>query len=116
MTIFSVIALAVSFVLALFCSWAILLPFFSVEESPLTDTADRRQELRAKEDNVLRALEDVEQDFRVGKLAEADYHDEKVELTAQAGAVLTELDSLDRPGDALADTPGAAKFRTIQNR
>lgn len=96
MSIFSIIAMALSFAIALLCSWALLIPFFSSNEHPERETSeDMRRELLAKEESILQALEDVEQDYSLGKLTETDYNASRAELTEDAGSVLTQLDELE---------------------
>jgi len=91
MPILAIIFLAISFLLALAVSWAILIPFFeSASPAPASDSAS---ELLIKKDVLLDALEDLEQDFHAAKLEERDYEDAKKELTSEAGAVLSQIEN-----------------------
>ena len=89
MTIVSLIFLAVSFLLALAMSWALLVPFF--EGVGERENANERDELLMQKETLLDALEDLEQDYRSSKLSNEDYGDSKNELLAQTGEVLAKL-------------------------
>lgn len=91
MSILAIIFLAVSFLLALAVSWAILLPFFETETT--VGHASPIGELLMKKEALLDALEDLEQDYHAAKLGETDYEDAKRELTSQAGEVFSKIDS-----------------------
>lgn len=121
MDIASLIALALSFALALLCSWAILVPFFGAEQEPVDATdgrrrEDERRELLAREESVLDALEDVEQDFHSGKLSEQDYSEAKSELTEEAGTVFTRLDALAGAKPSESPVTNISKARTKISR
>ncbi len=96
MSLLSVIALAVSFLFALAASWALLLPFFESADT-VTEVADRRGELLLKRETVLDALEDLEDDHRLGKVSDAEYQESRVELTAQAAQILENLEPVADP-------------------
>ena len=80
MTLGALIAIALSFFLALFASWALLLPFFESESPEGARGGDRKRDLVLKRDFMLDALEDLEQDFRSQKITENDYQEAKQEL------------------------------------
>ncbi len=56
---------------------------------------DRRADLEAAKEAKYREIKDAELDFRMGKLAEADWRVLDAELRAQAIEILRELDRLD---------------------
>ena len=94
MALGSLIAVALSFFLALLASWSLLLPFF---ESPSTSSGQganggEKNSLILKRDLMLDALEDLEQDFRARKISESDYRDAERELVAEAGEIFAKLD------------------------
>ena len=59
----ALIAVAMSFFLALLASWAILMPFFETESAETAPNGSAK-DLLLKRDYMLDALEDLEQDFR----------------------------------------------------
>jgi hypothetical protein len=56
---------------------------------------DRRAALEAAKEAKYREIRDAELDYRMGKLAEDDWHASDRELRAEAVAILRELDTLD---------------------
>jgi hypothetical protein len=60
---------------------------------------DQRAALEAAKEQKYRDIRDAELDYRMGKLAEADWREADRELRAQAIEILRELDALDGRGD-----------------
>ena len=56
---------------------------------------ERRANLEAAKEAKYREIRDVELDFRMGKMSEADYRMTDRELRGQAVSILRELDELD---------------------
>ncbi len=98
MTLGTLIAVALSFFLALLASWALLIPFFEGGEERAASPEGSRVDLTLKRDITLDALEDLEQDFRARKLSESDYREAKNELVAEAGEIFAKLDERKRSG------------------
>lgn len=93
----------ISFVLALFASWAVLEPMFSSSgdhthgvrpDAALDAVAERLKNARYRKEETFLALEELEQDFRAGKVAPADYESSKAELLADAAAQHAEIERL----------------------
>jgi len=98
MNLFSLIALALSFFLAMLASWALLLPFFEGEEVASAG-GERRNDLLLKKETVLDALEDLNEDHQSGKISDTQFAESKRELTAQAAEILRDLEPPDRTED-----------------
>ena len=94
MNLLSLIALAMSFLLAMIASWALLLPFFEAEESSsaVPSADETRADLLLKKESVLDALEDLQSDHRNEKITDAQFAESKSELTAQAAEILRQLE------------------------
>ena len=90
MTLVSLIALALSFFMAMFASWTLLLPFFDSEEA-VVQPDNQSVDLKLKKESLLDALEDLEQDHTSGKVSNEDYQSSKAELTAEAALVISSL-------------------------
>lgn len=97
MTIQTLIAIALSFSIALVISWALVLPFFqstakrrgvAEKDQLLIDALDRKE-------RVIQALEDLEQDFLAKKLSDEDYRQSKSELVEEAVASVALIERLD---------------------
>ncbi|GAC1322221.1 MAG: hypothetical protein NVSMB25_17060 [Thermoleophilaceae bacterium] len=67
---------------------------------------ERRSTIEAARDSKYREIRDAELDYRMGKLAEADYRATEGELRSQAIEILARLDALDA-----ADGTGATDER-----
>jgi hypothetical protein len=55
---------------------------------------DRREELEAAKEQKYREIRDAELDYRMGKLAEADWREADAELRNDAMRILRDLDAL----------------------
>jgi hypothetical protein len=99
MSLSAVVLAALSFLLALICSWAILLPFFEAErESDAGDTAGRDDsltQLRLRKEAALDALEDLEGDYLSKRVEEAQYAESKAELTDETAELMNRIESLE---------------------
>ncbi|MFN8388848.1 MAG: hypothetical protein U0136_01000 [Bdellovibrionota bacterium] len=99
MTLPGLILIALSFFLALFCSWVILAPFFELQEAPEDVLAARKRdsltELKLKKETMLDALDDLEADFLTARLDQPEYERAKDELTDEAAELLSSIDSLE---------------------
>lgn len=105
MEVFQLVAVALSFMVALTCSWAVLKPFFD-EESRLAFEREngaaaemrRTEELVLRKERLFDELEDLEADHLTARVAESDYRSARSELDAEAASVMTELDTLTQQG------------------
>ncbi len=86
MTLVSLIALALSFFMAMVASWTLLLPFFDGDNAE-AKADNQTVDLKLKKESLLDALEDLEQDHTSGKVSSEDYQSSKAELTAEAALV-----------------------------
>ena len=109
MEVFQLVAVALSFMVALTCSWAVLKPFFDDESRLALDRdaltfADlkRAEELVLRKERVFEELEDLEVDHLSARVAADDYALARRELDAEAVTVMSELDRLQ--GDRLQGT------------
>lgn len=68
------ILLILSLVLALLVSWTILSPFYETESEP------KSEKLGASHAQAMQMLEDLEYDFRGGKIAQEQYDASRREL------------------------------------
>ena len=98
MTLTVLIFAALSFFLALVCSWAILLPFFETADHAAENLpnpqAESLAELRIRKETMLDALEDLENDYLTKRVDDEDYAEAKNELTIEASAVLSSMELL----------------------
>ena len=90
MTLVSLIALALSFFMAMVASWTLLLPFFDGDNAE-AKADNQTVDLKLKKESLLDALEDLEQDHTSGKVSSEDYQSSKAELTAEAALVISSL-------------------------
>lgn len=70
-----------------------------------------RERLLERKTACYRNLKDLEFQFRMGRLEEADYERLRAEHRAEAAAILAELDRLRAPNGARAAGPAAKKGR-----
>jgi hypothetical protein len=81
-------------VLAGIVAFVVLSPLRTADEQARVED-DRRVALEAAKEAKYREIRDVELDYRMGKLSEADWREADRELRAQAIEVLRDLDALD---------------------
>lgn len=74
-------SLAISLLFALFCAWAILLPFYTERKASKGYAPDLAAEAREK---LLSNLEELEFDYLAKKISEEDYLRSKNELLKEA--------------------------------
>lgn len=92
------VAVALSFMGALTCSWALLRPFFDpAEEDREGFEAERRTELALRREHLFGALEDLEVDRISNRVSANDYDDAKRELAGETALVMAELERFDEP-------------------
>lgn len=99
----AVLSIAFSFLFALVCSWVMLLPFFEERVPDVVAPGDQpaRDALEIRKEQALSELEELEMDRLGGKITDADYQQSRAELTADAAAILQQLEqSSDRNSDA----------------
>ena len=101
MTLPALIAIALSFAVAMFCSWALLVPFYEGEENQADSESLRSNpgaatisELKIRKETMLGALEDLEADFVTKRIDADSYEESKEELSGQAAQILTSIDNL----------------------
>ena len=80
-------------VLAALVAALVLQPLLRAPADELS--SDRRRDLEAAKEGKYREIHDAELDFRMGKLAEAEWRSLDRELRAQAIEILKELDRLE---------------------
>jgi hypothetical protein len=99
-----VLAAVLAAILAAVCVVLVARPFLREPDAP-DDTLDEpsrtehaRLRLAEKRDRALTALRELEFDHRTGKVSDADYRDQVVELRRQAAEAIRALDgdSIDR--------------------
>lgn len=98
----------------LFCAIALIVLTvaftFSVRSSdlPTTEPLSPIHHLEERRAAIYENLRDLQFEFRVGKLSDADYNSTKVGLQKELAGVLAEMDRL-KPGAGQAATAAAAK-------
>jgi hypothetical protein len=74
-------------------AWAVALPLLEPRArsyAPLTPPTDEK--LRKRKEDAIAALREVEFDFRLGKLSEADYQNARAQLESDAVRAITALE------------------------
>lgn len=80
MSVSSIIVVGVSLLLALVSSWIVLRPFLSSDSDEEKDGSRGREQTSNERETLLLALEDLESEFRAGKVTEESYREAKLEL------------------------------------
>ncbi len=96
----AVVTIAFSFLVALLCSWVLLLPFFSerVVDEAISPDETARNALNVRKELALTEIEELEMDRLGGKINEADYQQSRAELTADAADILNKLENTPNRG------------------
>ncbi|MCC7352696.1 MAG: zinc ribbon domain-containing protein [Anaerolineae bacterium] len=78
-------------------------PIFRPSESPFRATEDSVRQaweaLAARRDDTLRAIKDLEFDYRVGKVSAEDFQVFRARLKMEAAAVMRQMDGLERESE-----------------
>lgn len=85
-------------------------PFFrrrKGDAETLTEN-DSPAHLYANLDTLIRTLKDLEFDFQIGRVSEEDFEQGTRRYRREAVAVLKDIDSMERDGEAVCSTCGAA--------
>lgn len=117
----SVVGLVVSGLILLTLLWWVFGPLIvrPADEVDASVVARQRERLEVYYARVLRNLHDLDEDFALGKLDEADYRADRARWTAQGVEVLRRLDELDAahlvaPADADVASIDAAIEETVE--
>lgn len=97
--------LAVGMLVILGVAVFVLEPIVRGSRASLERTGDEMSEAEATRRVRLLALRDAEYDYQMGKLSEADYHDLRAELAAEALQAMEAVEAEER-GDRAATGPG----------
>ncbi len=93
-------------------------PFWRRRAAPGAEAAAelQRDRVLAYYERVLRNVRDLDEDFALGKLAEADYRRDRELWTERGVQALRLLDTLNAGGQALTGTSGAAELDAAVER
>ncbi len=85
--------LVVSFVLSLIAAWSVVVPFFALERGAESMKAPRSSALSERRDRLFRELEELEFDFRSGRISKDEYESMRAQLSASIAEALKKLDA-----------------------
>jgi len=94
-SLYTLVAIAFTFFLALAASWAVLVPFFSAEEvsARSLETGDTQMAgLLARKETIFGNIVELEHDYLVNKIDKEVYQSNKELLTKEAAECLAEID------------------------
>ena len=96
MTLSDLLSIAVTGFFSLVVSWCLLLPFFTDDSSEVdagdSDNPLRRKELLLKKERLMCALEDLEIDYKLGRVSKEEFEELKEGLTEETARCLEEID------------------------
>jgi hypothetical protein len=95
----------------------IVLPFFdrSYKNQTIIAAPEKREKLIYRKEEILKAISDLEYDFKLKKMAETDYLQLKEKLSREAIEVMKQLDSVEGLTRQNAVRFDAAKGRKISS-
>lgn len=85
---------AIALALSLLAIGYVLRPLLDSRPMPIVPDDDRLTELLARKDSVMTAIKDLEFDYRLGKLTEADYQRYDQRLRRQAIAYMKQIEAI----------------------
>lgn len=86
---------ALTFILALTAAWMLVAPFFSEAAEADEETGEQRSAMILRKEQLYSALEELEHEFRTGKIDSADYDREKRRLMVAAADCLKQLEQIE---------------------
>lgn len=92
--------------LAIVAGVIIALPLFE-RKTPALAAPTRQQELETERAASVKAIRGLDEDFRTGKIGEADYAALRPALVARGASALRELDGIASSARSAASAPGA---------
>ena len=89
------IVIIFSLVVAFFVAYIISAFFEKASQKESSSAFHEKEDLRYRKEEVLGAINDLEYDFKMKKMSEADYLQIKSRLSAQAVEIMKKLDELE---------------------
>jgi hypothetical protein len=101
---------------AFFLAYAIA-PFFSgtFQKKKIPVERDERENLLYQKEEILMAITDLEYDYKMKKMTEADYLQQKEKLSQEAVEMMKKLDNLEAPESHHAVDPSRKKHTKVRS-